>query len=368
MALLGPAPPDRGGIAHQTALLARSLGDSLAGYFTYSRPYPKLFNPRRFDRVPSVPADDPHAVAALDWRSPRSWRAAARTIVATEASAVVAPWWTAFWALPLSGVFREARRREARFRSVLLCHHVFDHESAAWKRALAWRAFSAADGVIAQTQADRETIGERFPAKPVSVLPHPVERRPRADRQAARRKLGVEGPLVLMLGLVRPYKGLDVLVDAAPKIAEATGAKIAVVGEVFPESRKSMESLKTRAVFRSIELVDRYVEESEMDEWLAACDVVVCPYRKNSGSGIAARALAARRPIVASDLPGFRPFVTPSTGELVPEGSSELLARAVIRVLRSGVAAYERALAEVSLAHGWEPYAREVADFCRSLG
>ena len=124
LALLGPAPPDRGGIAHQTNLLANSLGDSLAGYFGYSRQYPGYLNPRRFDLAPTPVIGSLRVAPALDWMNPRSWRATARAILESGAAAVVAPWWTAFWALPLSGVFAEARRRDSRFCNILLCHHV----------------------------------------------------------------------------------------------------------------------------------------------------------------------------------------------------------------------------------------------------
>ena len=354
IALLGPGPPDRGGIAHQTMLLADALGSSLSGYFTYSRPYPRIVNPRRFDVAPELADAARRVTPALDWARPGSWKATARRIAGTGASAVVAPWWTAFWGLPLRGVFREARRRDARFRNVLLCHHVFDHESAGWKRWLTWKAFGAADAVIAQSDADRDTIAGRFPGMPIRVLPHPVEERALADREAARRKHAIDGPLVLFLGLIRPYKGLDVLFDAAPRIVEETGATIAVVGEVFPESRDDVARLMRRPIASRVRLVDRYVPESEMDEWLAACDVVVCPYRKNSGSGIAARAIAARRPVVASDQSGFRPFVTPETGALVPEERPDLLAERTIEVLRAGAARYEAGLEAVSRRFSWE--------------
>jgi glycosyltransferase involved in cell wall biosynthesis len=113
--------------------------------------------------------------------------------------------------------------------------------------------------------------------------------------------------------------------------------------------------------------VDRYVTETEMDEWLAACDVVVCPYRKNSGSGIAARAIAARRPVVASDQSGFRPFVSDATGALVPEDDPSALAAAVTAVLRRGVAGYTTGLTGVAAAHSWSAYAGDVERFAREI-
>jgi len=348
-------------------LLADALGETLAGYFTYSRGYPRMINPRRFDVAPELLEAARGVTPSLDWGRPGSWKETARKIVGTGAAAVVAPWWTAFWGPSLRGVFRATRREEPAFRNVVLCHHVFDHESASWKKWLTWRAFAAADAVIAQSDADRDTIAARFPRIPIRVLPHPVEDRPLADREAARRKLGVEKPLVLFLGLIRPYKGLDALFDAAPRILDESGAEIAVVGEVFPDSRDEVARLMRRPVASRIRLVDRYVTETEMDEWLAACDVVVCPYRKNSGSGIAARAITARRPVVASDQPGFRPFVSDATGALVPEDDPAGLAAAVAAVLRRGVASYTTGLTGVAAAHSWSAYAREVQRFAREI-
>jgi glycosyltransferase involved in cell wall biosynthesis len=369
LALLGPGPPDRGGIAQQTMLLADALGPRLAGYFTYSRGYPRLINPRRFDAAPELMEAARKVTPALDWARPDSWKQTARKIVDTGAAAVVAPWWTAFWALPLRGVFRETRRHNTRFRNVILCHHVFDHESAAWKKWLTWRAFAAADAVIAQSDGDRDTIARRFREIPIRVLPHPVEARPLADRDAAREKFGIGGrPLVLFLGLIRPYKGLDVLFDAAPRIVEETGAAVAIVGEVFPDSRAEIARRMRLPIASRIRLVDRYVTENEMDEWLAACDVVVCPYRKNSGSGIAARAIAARRPVVASDQSGFRPFVSEATGALVPEDDPERLSEAVVSVLRRGVESYATGLTAVAAAHSWSAYGGQVERFAAEIG
>ncbi|MGH9442907.1 MAG: glycosyltransferase [Thermoanaerobaculia bacterium] len=367
LAVLGPAPPDRGGIAHQTHLLAKALGESLAGYFSYSRAYPRFLNPRRFDTLENA-EDSLRATPILDWANPLSWKKAGTAAVESGAGALIAPWWTAFWAMPLRSVFRQTRRLEPSFLNVILCHHVFDHESVVWKKSLAWIGLESADAAIAQSEQDREILESRLRGKPILVLPHPIDDRPHPGREDARRKLGVTGPLVLFLGLIRPYKGVDVLFDAAPRITEETGARIALVGEVFPDSRASINEWMKRPVASRVTLVDRYVGEEEMDLWLAACDVVVCPYRKNSGSGIAARAIAARRPIVASNLSGFLPFVSEASGALVPEDDPAGLADAVIRVVRRGVESYGEALSALARRHSWDGYARAVEDFCRQIG
>jgi glycosyltransferase involved in cell wall biosynthesis len=281
--------------------------------------------------------------------------------------ALIAPWWTAFWALPLRGAFREARRLDSSIRNIILCHHVFDHESRPWKKRLAWAGLNAADAIIAQSEQDRALLETRIGSCPVAVLPHPIDERPRPDRADARKRLAIDGPLVLFLGLIRPYKGIDVLFEAAPRIVAGTGARIALVGEVFPDSREEVERLMRLPIAENVTLVDRYVTEEEMDLWLAACDVVVCPYRKNSGSGIAARAIAAHRPVVASKLSGFLSFVSDSTGELVAEDDAAGLADAVNRVIRKGFASYGPALSSLVERYSWDRYAEAVVAFARSV-
>jgi glycosyltransferase involved in cell wall biosynthesis len=371
IAVVGPAPPDRGGIAQQTRLLAESLGADLSGYFGYSRRYPRWLDPRRFDIPPgsageALPASE-RRIDCFDYARPASWRKTARAVLDAGSEALIIPWWTAFWALPVRALIREVRKLDRRIPAVLLCHNVVEHETAFWKRLLAGGALEAADAFIVHSEEDRRDLGRRFPGRPALSLPHAVEDRPRPDREASRRKLGVARPLVLFLGLVRRYKGVDLLLDAARSIFQGSEAEIAVVGEVFPDAEFIPERARHHPQASRIRLVDRYVAETELDEWLAACDVVVCPYRRVSGSGIASRAIAARRPIVASDLEGFRTLVTAEAGILFQPGDAGALARAVLSVLEKGTAPFQSGLERLGQRYSWRNYAEQVRGFCRRL-
>jgi D-inositol-3-phosphate glycosyltransferase len=359
IAIVGPAPPDRGGIAQQTRLLAANLGADLALYASHARPYPRWLDPRRFADAPDLAGFEPASERIFDYARPSSWTRTAEAVRASGAQAVLVPWWTSFWALPVRGLFGRLAEIEPEIRRFLLCHNVVEHETTAWKRVLSRAAFARAHGMIVHSEGDRARLSGELARKTVRLLALPVERRPRPDRSRVRRELGIEGPLVLFLGLVRRYKGVDVLLEAAPQIRAGSGATIAVVGEVFREARAQIRSAPD-----GVRLVDRYLREEEMDGWLAACDVVVCPYRRISSSAIAARAVGAGRPIVASDLPGFRPFVGSETGELVPPGDAPALARAVLQVIARGVDSYGPALERVARRHDWSAYVAGIRDFC----
>ena len=367
IALLGPAPPDRGGIAHETARLAFELGRRIAvDYFTFSRPYPRWLDPRRCGRDPGLPPS--RAIPMLDYLSPGSWKRVAETVAASGAGALLVPWWTSFWALPIRALFRRLAAAGPGALRVLLCHNIEDHETGPVKRFLTVGAFSAASAFVVHSEEDRRELERRVPGRPAEAIPLPVPDQPAVSRDSARRRLGVEGPLVLFLGLVRAYKGVDVLLDAAPEIVRGSGARIAIVGEVFPDSRDLTRRREASPVAERILWKDEYVPEEEMALWLAACDVVALPYRRISASAIAARAVAARRPIAASAAGGLREAVVPGvTGELFEPGDAAGLARAVKRILERGSESYRPGLDAAARAASWQNYADRILQFLSSL-
>ena len=369
VAVLGPAPPDRGGIARETVRLVEELNRiEPVLWLTFSRRYPRWLDPRRFDvGTDAAPAA---AVPTLDYARPRSWREAASRIASEGAGGLIVPWWTAFWALPDRAVMRAVRRMSPRTPRVLLCHNVVDHEGGAGRALLSRGAFTEADGFVVHSVADAERLARIAPGRRVLTLPHPVESVPERERGEARGRLGLDAraPLVLFLGLVRRYKGVDTLLDAAPAIVRDTGARIAVVGEVFPEVRELARRAESSAVAGSLIWKDAYVGEEEMRDWMFACDAAVLPYRAVSGSGIAARAFAAGRPVVAARVGGLRDSIaTGETGELFEPGDAAGLAAAVSTALARPAGFYDAAVRAAAERASWPRYARAIAGFVGEL-
>lgn len=375
LSVLGPSPPDRGGIARETGRLVEELGRlGPVLWLTFSRRYPRWLDPRRFDRLEVRPEEAAvSSDAVLDWASPGSWRATAARVAAGGGDGMIVPWWTAFWSLPMRAVMREVRRRSPATPRVLLCHNVDDHDAGAGRRILSRGALTEADAFVAHTSEDRTRLSRIAPGRPVLTLPHPVESLPPRTRSEARRRLGLDSdpaPLLLFLGLVRRYKGVDLLLDAAPRIARETGARIAVVGEVFPDARDLSRRAAASPLLAAGSLIwkDAYVPEEEMRDWMAACDAAVLPYRASSGSGIAARAVAARRPAVASRVGGLADSVrSGETGELFEPGDAAALAAAAARVLARPAGFYEAGLAAEAERASWPRYAAAVREFVLSL-
>jgi glycosyltransferase involved in cell wall biosynthesis len=273
----------------------------------------------------------------LDGLNPYSFVRAARYLSFNEISLVILPWWTSYFAphaallLSTLGALRPSAVR------LLLCHNVFDHEQNPLKNALTRAVLKRADRFVAQNARSAAEILSERPDARVDVIPHPSE--PRAvipDRAAARARLGVppDAPLFLFSGILRPYKGWDVLLEAfAAARREIPEAQLVLAGEAWGAARRLRDLAPAGA---RLEL--RYLPEDERALWFAACDAVVCPYRHATGSGIAADALAFSRPVIGSAVDGLLEIIEEGrSGLLVPPGDADALAAAMVRFVREGL-------------------------------
>jgi glycosyltransferase involved in cell wall biosynthesis len=220
--------------------------------------------------------------------------------------------------------------------------------------------------IIAHSEFDRTRLVEEFAIDParVTVIPHgeygffgddtaPVE------PAVARRRLGLDpsDEVALFFGYIREYKGLDVLLDAWPAVAQARpGARLVIAGDpvrLDPARRDALLAAATRvgAVHRF-----GYVPFADVSGYIAAADVLVLPYRHVSQSGVLYLALAHGLPVVATRV-GALPEVLHDgeSGLLVPPESPAALAEALVRLfgdadLRRRLAAGGRA---VAARHAW---------------
>src|ERR671915_1313145 len=212
-----------------------------------------------------------------------------------------------------------ARLRPRGRPQVLTMHNVIRRERSG--RRLAERM----DATIVHTRHGAELLG----AGPrVHVIPHGafehLTRQP-GERPLPPELAAVEGPVVLSFGVVRPYKGVDVLVDAFRSLE---GAELWVVGRPFGVS---LDGLRAPARVR---FVPRYVSDALLPAFFRRADLLVLPHRTVDVSGVLFAGLAFGKPMVLSDVGGFRELVEEhGAGRLVPPGDAPALAAAIGELL-----------------------------------
>ena len=234
------------------------------------------------------------------------------------------------------------------------------------------RALERMDAAVALSEYGAQRLrasGAIDPAR-VHVIPHGafdyLTRLPEAPLPAELE--GAEGPVILSFGLIRPYKGVDVLLRA---FAEVEGAELWVVGRPLGVDVAELERLAAAAPGR-VRLVTRFVAEAEVPAIFRRADVVALPYRDAEQSGVLYTALAFGKPIVASDVGGFPEVVGEhGTGRLVPAGDAPALAAALTELVAQPAQRERMAAAALAAARGpysWDEVARRTLDLYRRLG
>lgn len=166
--------------------------------------------------------------------------------------------------------------------------------------------------------------------------------RPAASRESIRSALGLRRRVFLFFGFIRPYKGIECLLQAFQQIApEFPDITLLIVGEYFypgaeiqvaltdcyPEIPRSFGVFMKGPVSDQLVWINRYVPNEDVGRYFCAADAVVIPYHQTSQSGPLQIAFAFDLPVIASDIPTFREIVVNGvSGYLFRQGDPKDLA------------------------------------------
>ncbi|NQU41747.1 glycosyltransferase [bacterium] len=358
--LLGPTAPFRGGIAHTTALLCRALRDRHhVELFSFSRQYPKWLFPGKSDRDDSqAPLTVPGTRYTIDSMNPLTWLRTARSIVREKPDLVIIPWWVAFWA-PVFGTICRHLRKHSNAELVFLCHNVVEHESSRLKQMLTRAVLLYGDRFVILSGQDRRNLLRMLPDAKAQVCFLPTFaglHEERVEKNAAKAGLGLQGPVLLFFGFVRPYKGLDVLLDAMPRIRERTAATLLVVGEFWKDREKYFEQIDRLGLKGCVRIHDSYVPNEEVPLYFGAADAVVLPYRSATASAICQLAFGFGRPVVATRVGCLAEVVQDGiSGRLVDPEDPKAFADAVGDILDpENLGRYTAGVRETARRFSWE--------------
>jgi glycosyltransferase involved in cell wall biosynthesis len=335
--LIGPTYPYRGGIAHYTTLLAQHLRqENEVLLLSFSRQYPSWLFPGKSDKDPSERPLQTEAHYPLDPLNPLTWRRTLYQIRQWQPDVVVIPWWHPYFAPVWLGLGRGIQRLKPRPKLLFICHNVRPHEQGRLSRlllpAVLKSVLGRADGFVVHSQADEAILQAYLPGARVVVTPLPTYAalggEPAAELPVA---LPSDRPLLLFCGLVRPYKGLDVLLEALALLKRPL--HLLVAGEFWQGGRASYQAQIDRlGLANCVTIIDEYIP----DELLAACidraNVLVLPYRSATQSAVVQTAFGRGKPVITTDVGGLAEAVANGrTGLVVPPENPQALAEAIER-------------------------------------
>ena len=323
--ILGPAWPYRGGIAASNEQLAKALQKQghKVEMCTFTLQYPSLLFPGKSQFSESAGPVDLKIYRGVHSINPFNWIKQGQKIRKREYDRMVVRYWTPFLAPTLGAVCRIAKRRGLMVTA--LVDNLVPHEPHFWDTMLTRFFVGSVDDFVAMSHQVLEQIKAYCPHKQVRYSPHPVYDiyGEKISRKEAAKQLGLDEAIqwALFFGLVRPYKGLDWLLQAWSILKErgaAAGKKVVVAGEFYEQEEKYRKMMLDLGLEDDIVIHNRFIPDHEVAAYFSLADLVVQPYKSATQSGITQIAYHFEVPMIVTDVGGL--------AEMVPDGRVGYLA------------------------------------------
>ncbi len=350
IALLSCFYPFRGGISQFNSFLVKELAkEHTVKAFNFSRQYPSVLFPGKTQYVenPDI-AESQISTPTLDTANPFSYRRTARIIAQWKPDLLITRYWMSYFAPSLGFVNRKVHKyllnlsngNSSDLKTLSIVDNAIPHEPHLFDKPLTKYYFKSCNGFIAMSNVVKQDIQDLQHGAKVELIKHPLYSNygERIDPQVARKeifgeeeKLPKKSKVLLFFGLIRDYKGLDLLLKAMPLLGR--DYKLIVAGEPYSNREKYIKivkSIEDEQIRKNIILKFSFIPDEKVKTLFSAADVCILPYRSATQSGISSVAWNFSTPIIATPVGGLIEDINKTkTGILTQDVSSEGIASAI---------------------------------------
>jgi glycosyltransferase involved in cell wall biosynthesis len=361
--------PFRGGIAQFNAKLYRALEKiSDVKAYTFKKQYPDLLFPGKSQYVTNNDiADKIPADRIVSTFNPLTYVKAASKIKSFKPDVFIANFWMSFFSLFMS---RMARKQDKDVKKIALIHNLIPHERRFFDRYLIMKMLKSYDAFVVLSDAVERDLLHMLPNAKYLKLEHPWydhfgENIPKEEARL-KLKLSEKKKTLLFFGLIRDYKGLDVLLKAFSELDDSY--QLIIAGEIYGKSDKYLgliENSKNKNIF----LFNQYIPDDEVNIYFSAADLCVLPYRSATQSGITGTSFHFEVPVIASDVGGLRESLKDGLlGEVVESENPEALQRAILDAFKGeNIENLKSQIKKEKSLNGWDAFAEKLLEFAYNL-
>lgn len=318
IALIGTAHPYRGGLASYNERLARELqtqGHEVTIY-TFTVQYPNFLFPGKTQYSEEPAPSDLKIVRCINSVNPLNWVSVGRRIKATKPNLVLIKFWLPFMG-PCFGTILRTIKSGGQPPVITIIDNIIPHESRPGDKIFSKYFVGPVDAFISMSHTVQKQLEDFRGSKPSIYSPHPIFDNfgKAVSRQDALDSLGLDPQFqyVLFFGLIRDYKGLDILLEAfADPILVGSNVRLIVAGEYYSDRAPYDALIEKHQLQDRMTQIDRFIQDSEVATIFGACDLLVQPYKTATQSGVTQIAYHFNKPMVVTDVGGL--------AEMCPDG------------------------------------------------
>lgn len=371
IAVLSCFYPYRGGISQFNACLYEELGkEHVVKAFNFKRQYPGFLFP---GKTQYVTADDEavpvESVSLLDTANPFTYHSTYREIRDWKPDVLIVRYWMSYFAPSLGYITRKMKKH---CKVISILDNVVPHEQHFFDTPLTRYFLKGSTGCVTLCDAVSKDLLRISPDARYTVIQHPLYSHfgEKKDRTEAEDKLGlVHGKKnILFFGLIRTYKGLDILLEAFGMLPE--DYQLIIAGEPYGSFDRYQEIIDRIPGKERISMNLKYIKDSEVTNYFSAADVAVLPYRSATQSGISSISYHFEVPMIVTDVGGLKETIgNRGTGLVASEGTPDTIRTEILRYF-SAPRIKEECIRNIRLEKerlSWKTFARKLTDFIGQL-
>jgi len=310
---IGPAHPLRGGIADFNERLTKELvmQGHTASIVSYSLQYPSFLFPGK-TQFADYPAPTNISIETkINSINPFNWIKVGKQIQKENADLIFIHYWLPFFG-PALGKIGRIIKKNSKTKVVAICHNLIPHEPKPGDITFTKYFSKICDSFIAMSDSVIKDINQICPTKPTIQSPHPLYDNfgDSVDRNKACEELGLapQNKYILFFGLVRKYKGLDLLLKSFALLQD-TSIKLIVAGEFYdnPESYNSI--IKEYSLENRVIIINEFIAQSKVCLYFSCAEIVAQTYLSATQSGITQIAYHFNKPMLVTNVGGLSEII-----------------------------------------------------------
>ena len=314
--LLGTAYPFRGGLATFNERLARQL--QAEGHkvevITFTLQYPSFLFPGKTQYSSEKAPTDLHISQQVNSCNPLNWIKVGRRIRQMQPDLLITCYWMAFFA-PCYSIIERIAKSNGKTRCVALVHNMIPHEPSLLDKLFAPLYVRATDGFVALSDSVVQDINRLDPShKPKTSYPHPIYDHygEQMSKEEACLALHIqpEKQYMLFFGLVRAYKGLDLLLDAFGFVKDQLpNLQLIIAGEFYEDEDKYRTQIASHQLTDRVIIKNEFIADADLRKYFGAADLIVQPYKSATQSGVTQVAFHFEKPMLVTNVGGLGEIV-----------------------------------------------------------
>ena len=359
--IIGPAYPLRGGIAAFTERLAESYqntGEDVE-VISFKLQYPSILFPGKTQYAEGPGPKNIRIHSWINSINPFNWIKIGNRIKKMKPDLVIFKFWIPFMA-PSLGTIGRIIKANNHTKVICVVDNIIPHESRSFDKTLATYFIKSMDGFIAMSDSVRKDIINLVPGIAVRLSPHPVYDHfgESCDKLKAAKKLKMDPKFkyILSFGLVRDYKGLDLLIKAmaADNVKSFNDLNVIVAGEFYSRKQYYLDLIEKLNLKDQFIIKDEFIKDADVGYYFSIADVIVQPYYTATQSGVTQIAYHFEKPMIVTNVGGLPEIVPDGRVGFVTEVNPLSVADAIAEFYKQDTEAFLPHIIEEKKKYSWE--------------